>query len=117
VHDSVLAHPASWPMYTRALSLCVNRPNREADHSSSSSAEVNRGRTSVERLSVESVSENISLPHVLNLHIYNIFGSTLEFFADPNAKIEIYVSEYIAYYVTAYVHQSNDNIGITSNLT
>jgi hypothetical protein len=34
------AHPASYPMGTRALSLGVQRPGREADHSPSSSAEV-----------------------------------------------------------------------------
>jgi hypothetical protein len=34
------AHPASYPMGTRALSLGVKRPGREADHSPPSSAEV-----------------------------------------------------------------------------
>jgi hypothetical protein len=34
------AHPASYPVGTRALSLGVKRPGREADHSSASSAEV-----------------------------------------------------------------------------
>jgi hypothetical protein len=34
------AHPASYPMGTRGLSLGVKRPGREADHSPPSSAEV-----------------------------------------------------------------------------
>jgi hypothetical protein len=34
------AHPASYPMGTRALSLGVKRPECEADHSPPSSAEV-----------------------------------------------------------------------------
>jgi hypothetical protein len=34
------AHPASYPMYTGALSLGVKRPGREADHSPPSSIEV-----------------------------------------------------------------------------
>jgi hypothetical protein len=34
------AHPASYPMGTRFLSLGVKRPEREADHSSPPSAEV-----------------------------------------------------------------------------
>jgi hypothetical protein len=34
------AHPASYPMGTRAVSLQVKRPGREADHSPPSSAEV-----------------------------------------------------------------------------
>jgi hypothetical protein len=34
------AHPASYPMGTRALSLGVKRPGRETDHSPPSSAEV-----------------------------------------------------------------------------
>jgi hypothetical protein len=34
------AHPASYPMDSRALSLGEKRPGREADHSSPSSAEV-----------------------------------------------------------------------------
>jgi hypothetical protein len=34
------AHPASYPMGTRDLSLRVERPEREADHSPPSSAEV-----------------------------------------------------------------------------
>jgi hypothetical protein len=34
------AHPASYPMDTRGLSLGVKRPGREADHSPTSSAEV-----------------------------------------------------------------------------
>jgi hypothetical protein len=34
------AHPASYPMGTRALSLGVRRPGREADHSLPSSADV-----------------------------------------------------------------------------
>jgi hypothetical protein len=34
------AHPASYPMGTRALSLGIKRPGREADQSPSSSAEV-----------------------------------------------------------------------------
>jgi hypothetical protein len=33
-------HPASYPMGTRALSLWVKRPGREADHSPPSSVEV-----------------------------------------------------------------------------
>jgi hypothetical protein len=33
------AHPASYPMCTRALSLGVKRPGREADHSPPQSAE------------------------------------------------------------------------------
>jgi len=33
------AHPASYPMGTRGLSLGVKRPGRESDHSSPSSAE------------------------------------------------------------------------------
>jgi hypothetical protein len=34
------AHPASYPMSTRALSLEVKQPGREADHSPPSSSEV-----------------------------------------------------------------------------
>jgi hypothetical protein len=34
------AHPASYPMGTRTISLGVKRPGREADHSPPSSAEV-----------------------------------------------------------------------------
>jgi hypothetical protein len=34
------AHPVSYPVGTRALSLAVERPKREADHSLPSSAEV-----------------------------------------------------------------------------
>jgi hypothetical protein len=34
------AHPASYPMRTRDLSLGAKRPRREADHSPPSSAEV-----------------------------------------------------------------------------
>jgi hypothetical protein len=34
------AHPTPFPMGTRALSLWVKRPEREADHSPPSSAEV-----------------------------------------------------------------------------
>jgi hypothetical protein len=34
------AHPASYTMGTRALSLGIKRPGREADHSPPSSAEV-----------------------------------------------------------------------------
>jgi hypothetical protein len=34
------AHPSSYPMGTRVVSLAVKRPGREADHSPTSSAEV-----------------------------------------------------------------------------
>jgi hypothetical protein len=40
VHNGSGAHPAPCRMGTRALSLGVKRPGREADHSPSSNAEV-----------------------------------------------------------------------------
>jgi hypothetical protein len=40
VQNGFWAHPVSYPMGTRDLSLGVKRPGREADHSPPSSAEV-----------------------------------------------------------------------------
>jgi hypothetical protein len=40
VQNGFGAHPASYPMGTRDLSLGVKRPGREVDHSPPSSAEV-----------------------------------------------------------------------------
>jgi hypothetical protein len=40
VHNGTGAHPASYPVGTRALSLGVKRPRREADHSPPSSTEI-----------------------------------------------------------------------------
>jgi hypothetical protein len=40
VQDGSGAHPASYPMGIRALSVGVKRPGSEADHSPPSSAEV-----------------------------------------------------------------------------
>jgi hypothetical protein len=40
VQNSSGAHPASYPMGIKALSLGVKRPERQADHSPPSSAEV-----------------------------------------------------------------------------
>ena len=40
VHTGIVAHPAFHSIVTRAISPGVNRPRREVDHSSPSSAEV-----------------------------------------------------------------------------
>jgi hypothetical protein len=63
VQNSSGAHPASYPVGTRALSLGLKRPGREADHSPPSSAKVTVSRTALESTQplIQWVPEALSL--------------------------------------------------------